>query len=496
MPGVFPGIYFKFLSYNFNIMKLIPKIGLEIHLELKTKTKIFCNCPNDPNEIHPNVNICEICTGQPGVLPVLNKKVLEYAIMLAKALNCEVNRFSYFVRKNYFYPDLPKNYQISQYELPLSKNGYLEIKKGDKIKKIRIKRVHIEEDTGRLVHTENESLVDFNRSGIPLLEIVTEPDLESSEEAKIFVEELILLIRYLEISDANPEKGEIRFEANISLAPEGTEELGTKVEIKNLGSIRSLKDAIDYEIERQLELYKKGEEIKRETRGFDETKRITFSQRWKEEAEDYRYFPEPDLPPIILTEDYINSISLPELPQKRKQRFKEEYNFSYKEADILVKNKELADFFEKTYSEIVVTKKNFSPTIIYNFLVNDILGLLERYNKQLIDLDFKPTDLAELLIKLENGEINVKILKDILKEVVEKNKIVKYLLEKKKIIKDEKIIISLIEEVLKLNEKAVDDYRKGKESALQFLIGELLKRTEGQIDVKRAKDLLIEKLKK
>jgi aspartyl-tRNA(Asn)/glutamyl-tRNA(Gln) amidotransferase subunit B len=472
-------------------MRLVPKIGLEIHLELNTKTKIFCPCPNDPDEIHPNVNICEICTGQPGTLPSFNKKVLEYAIMLGKALNCKINNFSYFVRKNYFYPDLPKNYQISQYELPLCKDGYLKIND----KKIRIRRVHIEEDTGRLIHGENESFVDFNRAGIPLLEIVTEPDIDSGEEAKDFVEELILIIRYLGISNASPEKGEIRFEANISIAPEDSKELGTKVEVKNLGSIRSLKDAIEYEIKRQMELYRENKEIKRETRGFDEVKRITFSQRWKEEAEDYRYFPEPDLPPIILTDEYINSIQIKELPEQRRKRLKEEYNLSSSEAEILVKNKELGEFYEKTYSELKAMMGVFDTKILYNILVNDILGLLEKFKKELIDLDFKPYDLALLLNKLQNGEISIKILKDILKEVIDRNESVKVLLEKKKVIRDENVIINLIEEVIKENQKAIEDYKRGKESALQFLIGALLRKTKGQIDINLGKDLLIKRLK-
>ena len=236
--------------------KLIPKIGLEIHLELNTESKMFCSCPNDSGEIHPNTNICEICTGQPGVLPVVNKKAIEYAIKLAKALNCKINNISYFARKNYFYPDLPKNYQISQYELPLATNGYLEFYLKGEFKKVRIRRIHLEEDTGKLIHYKDYTLVDFNRSGVPLLEIVTEPDIRSSEEAKEFVEELILIIRYLGVSNASPEKGEIRFEANLSVGEE--EKLGTKVEIKNIGSIRSLKDAIEYEIKRQMNyLYSK-----------------------------------------------------------------------------------------------------------------------------------------------------------------------------------------------------------------------------------------------
>lgn len=473
--------------------KLIPKIGLEIHLELKTESKMFCSCPNDPDEVHPNLNICEICTGQPGVLPTLNKRALEYAIKLAKALNCKINEFNYFARKNYFYPDLPKNYQISQYELPLAENGYLEFYLKEEYKKVRIRRVHLEEDTAKIIHENNYSLIDFNRAGIPLLEIVTEPDLKSAEEAKAFVEELILLIRYLGISDANPEKGEIRFEANVSV--NFGEKLGTKVEIKNLGSIRSLRDSIAYEIKRQTELIEKGKEVIQETRGFDETKRITFSQRRKEMAEDYRYFPEPDLPPIILDQEFINTISLPELPFQKRKRLKDEYNLSFKEVNVLVENRELAEFFEETFSEIKAFDENFDIKILVNILINDLLGFLEKYQKKLSDLDFTPIQLANLLIKLKNQEINIRMVKDILEEVVRENKNVDLLLKESSLVSNEKLD-ELIERVISANEKAVEDYKKGKESALQFLIGALMRETKGKINIQLAKELLIQALKK
>jgi aspartyl-tRNA(Asn)/glutamyl-tRNA(Gln) amidotransferase subunit B len=473
--------------------RLIPKIGLEIHLELKTKTKMFCSCPNDPEEIHPNINICEVCTGQPGVLPVVNKTAIEYAIKLAKALNCKINNISYFARKNYFYPDLPKNYQISQYDLPLAINGYLEFYVNEEPKKVRIRRIHLEEDTGKLIHIENYSLVDFNRAGVPLLEIVTEPDIRSAEEAKEFVEELILIIRYLDISDASPEKGEIRFEANISVA-EG-DKLGTKVEVKNIGSIRSLKDAIDYEIKRQTKLLKEGKEIIQETRGFDETKRITYSQRTKEFEQDYRYFPEPDLPPLILEANNIDQITIPELPNQKRIRYQEEFNLSFKEADILTKNKKLAEFYEEVISEI---KKEFSIAsfkTVYNLLVNDFLGFLTKYNKNLEDISITPLSFSKLVKNYLNNSINIKIVKDVLEKVVSENKEIEVLLKEKEVIIDRELIEKLVEEAINNNPNAVSDFKKGKESALQFLIGYVMKVSKGQADINLTKEILIEKLK-
>jgi len=473
--------------------KLIPKIGLEIHLELKTNTKMFCSCPNDPEEIHPNINICEICTGQPGVLPVVNKTAVEYAIKLAKALNCKINNISYFARKNYFYPDLPKNYQISQYDLPLAIGGYLDFYINEEPKRVRIRRIHLEEDTGKLIHTENSSLVDFNRAGIPLLEIVTEPDIKSAEEAKEFVEELILIIRYLKISDASPEKGEIRFEANISIG-EG-DKLGTKVEVKNIGSIRSLRDAINYEIKRQTKLLNEGKEIIQETRGFDETKRITVSQRAKEFEQDYRYFPEPDLPPLILSENYINSISLPELPNQKRTRYQEEFNLSFQEGDILIKNKALAEFYEEVISEIKEEANLDSFKTVYNLLVNDFCGFLIKYQKSLEDLSIKPSSFAKLVKDYLNNKINIRTAKDILEKSISENREIESLLKEAQIIIDRDLIEKLVKEAIDNNPQAVADFKKGKESAIQFLIGYIMKNTKGQADINLTKQILMEKLK-
>jgi len=473
--------------------KLIPKIGLEIHLELKTKTKMFCGCPNDSEEIHPNVNICEICTGQPGVLPVVNKTAVEYAIKLAKALNCKINNISYFARKNYFYPDLPKNYQISQYNLPLAINGYLDFYIKDEVKRVRIRRIHLEEDTGKLIHIEDSSLVDFNRAGVPLLEIVTEPDMRTAEEAKEFVEELILIIRYLGISDASPEKGEIRLEANISV--EEGDKLGTKVEVKNIGSIRSLKDAINYEINRQTKLLQEGKEIIQETRGFNETKRITYPQRTKEFEQDYRYFPEPDLPPLILDKDYIEKINLPELPDQKRKRYQEEFNLSFKEADILIKNKKKAEFYEEVISEIQKEARKDHYKTVYNLLVNDFCGFLEKYNKTLEDLSLKPYDFAKLIKDYLNNKINIKIVKEILEKVVSENTEIDVLLKEKEVIIDRNLIERLAEEAINNNPRAVADFKKGKESAVQFLVGYIMKITKGQADIDLTKKILMEKLK-
>jgi aspartyl-tRNA(Asn)/glutamyl-tRNA(Gln) amidotransferase subunit B len=475
-------------------MKYKPTIGLEIHIELSTRSKMFCSCPNEADEIHPNINICSICTGQPGVLPTVNKQAVVYTLMLAKALNAKINLKSYFARKNYFYPDLPKNYQISQYDLPLSVDGKLDIIVENKKKEIRIRRIHLEEDTGKLVHYENYSLIDFNRAGRPLLELVTEPDINSSYEAKIFVEELILLLKYLGISEANPEKGQIRFEANVSLSENG--KLGTKVEIKNLSSMRSLKDAIDYEIKRQQELLKENKKIIQETRGFDEKRRITFSQRYKETSEDYRYFPEPDLPFLELNPEDIESIILPELPQNIRERFINEYNLTFEEVNILIDDKNIVSFFEKTISELRALQQNFDNVkFVFNLLTNDIFGLLKKYNKEIVDIDFTPHAFAHLIYEYVVGNINIKNVKDILEEAIDKNISIESLMKEKRKITDFNFIQEIIVKIINENKKAVEDYKKGKETAIQFLIGQIMRETKGQIDINLAKSVLLEKLK-
>jgi aspartyl-tRNA(Asn)/glutamyl-tRNA(Gln) amidotransferase subunit B len=520
-------------------MTLSPKIGLEIHLELATKTKMFCSCLNDSSERHPNINICEICTGQPGTLPVLNKQAVIFALKIIKAINGEIQSPSIFARKNYFYPDLPKNYQISQYETPLGLGGELDIPHTNKkrmianggrmFKEIRIRRIHLEEDTARLIHSDsdNSSLIDFNRSGVPLVEIVTEPDIESAEEAKTFVEELILLIRYLKISEANAEKGEIRFEANISVRPNTNEfPLGTKVEVKNLNSIRAMINSIEYEIKRQEQIILAGDKIIQETRGWDDNKKKTFSQRLKEEAEDYRYFPEPDLPPLMICEDILSEVIVPELPVKKRDRFQKEFNLSFQEADLLIKHgfssnlaeKEtnLADFFEEAISELKEILSNPAQMnsnesrifekdsrgnirdeferVLYNYLVNDLLGLLTKYQKTFEDIGLTPHQFAHLISKVISGEYHSKIVKEILEKVVESAENLEELIKASKKIIDENELEKIIIETIKENPKAVEDYKKGKQNSFEFLIGQVMRKTKGQADIEKIRKILKKKI--
>mgnify|MGYP003854675417 FL=1 len=474
--------------------KLISKIGLEIHLELQTKTKLFCSCKNDPEETEPNKNICEICTGQPGVLPVLNKQAVIYAFSLAKALKMKINYRSEFARKNYFYPDLPKNYQISQYELPLGENGIFYLVRKNLEKKIRIKRIHLEEDTGKNLHFGNYSLVDFNRSGVPLIEIVTEPDFRSAEEVEVFAEELILLIRHLGISSANAEKGQIRFEANISLAP--GESLGVKVEIKNINKIRSLVEAVQYEIERQRELILKGKKIIQETRGYDENKKITFSQRWKEEAKDYRYFPEPDLPPLIIDEEIEKKVLYAETPGEIKMRLKKEYNLDYKFSQILVSEKERVYFFEETLSELkkFLEDPELSLKLLINFFINDFIGLLEKYNLKIKKENITSHEFAHLLYLYSQKKISSKIVKEALELAVKGEMKVEEVVKEKEMISDIEILNKIIEEVIKEFSQSVEDYLRGEEKALEFLIGQVMKKTKGRAEPNLTRQIILEKI--
>lgn len=473
---------------------LIPKIGLEIHLELETKSKLFCSCKNDPDESEPNKNICPICTGQPGVLPVLNEEAVIKVLSLAKALKMKINQKSLFARKHYFYPDLPKNYQISQYELPLGVEGEVFLIRDNLKKKVRIKRLHLEEDTAKNIHFQNYSLVDFNRSGVPLVEIVTEPDLNSAEEVEVFAEEFILLIRYLKISRADAEKGQIRFEANISLAEK--DKLGTKVEVKNIGGVQSLKDATYYEIERQIKILEQGEKIIQETRGFDEIKRITFPQREKEEAEDYRYFPDPDLPPLIVTQEIEKQAILVETPWDKKIRFEEEYKIEPKISQILIKNYFLAHFFEESFSELYKLIDDFEETrrLILNYLINDLLGLLEKLKIDLKESLISSHEFAHLLFALYQKRISSKIVKEALELALKGEKKVEEVIKEKEKISDLEILNNLVNEVLKESEKSVVDYKQGKNEALEFLVGLVIKKSQGRADPILVREILKDKL--
>jgi len=481
-------------------------VGLEVHVELDTKSKMFCSCANDPDEHHPNVNICQICTAQPGSLPVINKEAVRKTIKTGLALNCQIPEYSKFDRKNYFYPDLPKGYQISQLYEPLCINGYLEI--GDK--KIRIREVHLEEDTGKLIHPEGEnySLVDFNRAGIPLMELVTEPDMNSAKETRKFAEELHLIMHYLNVSDADMEKGQMRVEVNVSLSTKGkpapyrTEDsgagLGTKVEIKNLNSFRAVERSIDYEIKRQTEILGRGEKIIQETRGWDDIEGITVSQRGKEEAHDYRYFPEPDLPPLHASQEMLNEIQaeIPELPQEKRERFKREYELDEKNVGVFVYNKNLGEYFEKVISELPPKiPKNQLPRLIKlatNYLITDLQGLLRGESVTGEDFLITPENFAEFITLIYEGKISSKIAKMVLSEMFSTGADPSHIIEEKGLVQitDEVEIEKIIKEVISKNPKAVEDFKAGKENAFQYLIGQIMAKTQGKANPKIINDIL------
>ncbi len=485
-----------------------PTIGLEIHSELNTKSKMFCCCKNNPEEKEPNINICPVCTGQPGALPIINREAVFKIIKVGLALNCQINKDSKFDRKNYFYPDLPKSYQISQYDIPFCQNGFLIIEK----KKIRIQRIHLEEDAGKLIHLSDKkySLIDFNRAGVPLMELVTEPDLSSGKEARKFAQELQLILRYLGVSKADMEKGQLRVEVNISLSKD--ENLGTKVEIKNLNSFRAVEKAIDYEIKRQTEILKRGEKVVQETRGWDDKREITFSQRKKEEAQDYRYFPDPDLPTIHLDEEFIIKAKseIPELPAEKRERFKREFALEEKIIEIFVVNKELGNYFEKVVSELrnwvkeIEMKDNIKndeflrlAKLAANYLTTDLQKLLKEDKKEGKELLISPENFAEFITLIYKGKISSKIGKIVLEEMYKTGKDPSRIIEEKGLIQinNSSEIEDVVKKIIKENKKAVDDYKKGKENALQFLIGQLMRETKGRVNPDIARQSLEKILK-
>jgi aspartyl-tRNA(Asn)/glutamyl-tRNA(Gln) amidotransferase subunit B len=482
-----------------NKMKYYPKIGLEIHIELKTRSKMFCTCKNDPDEKHPNINICPVCLGHPGTLPVINQEAVKKTIKTGLALNCEISRYTFFERKNYFYPDLPKGYQISQYSTPLCKNGFLEIEG----KKVRIRRVHLEEDTGRLIHTKEYSLVDFNRAGVPLVELVTEPDIDSAIEARKFAEELQLILKYLDVSDADMEKGQMRVEANVSLS-KGKDILGTKVEIKNLNSFKAVEKALEYEIERQRKILDSGKKVRQETRGWDPTQEITFPQREKEEAHDYRYFPEPDLPPLEITQEMIEKIGaeIPELPQQKRERLKKEYGLDERSIEIFVKDKDFGEYFEKVVSEFDpnLPKEKLSRLVklATNYLLTDLLGLLKESSIKGEDFQITPENFAEFITLIEEEKISSKIAKSVLEEMFKTGADPSNIIEERGLvlISDRTKIEKIAREVISENQRAVFDFKRGKETALQFLIGQVMKKTQGKANPQLTREVLLKILER
>ena len=493
-------------------MEYKPIVGLEIHVELNTKSKMFCSCRNNPKAGIPNSEICPICMGHPGTLPVINKEAVKKTIKTGLALNCQIPEYSKFDRKNYFYPDLPKGYQISQLYQPLCKNGYLEIG----ARKIRIREVHLEEDVGRLIHEKNYSLVDFNRAGIPLMELVTEPDITSAKEARNFAEELQLILRYLNVSAADMEKGEMRVEVNISLINRESNSrifankleidsrvLGTKVEIKNLNSFKAVERAIDYEIKRQTKILNSGKKVIQETRGWDDIRGVTVSQREKEYAQDYRYFPEPDLPPLHFEKEEIEKIraEIPELPQQKRERFKREYNLDEKSIEVFVQNKDLGEYFEKVISELPPKiPKNQFPRLIKlasNYLITDLQGLLKGTSVAEKEFLITPENFAQFVALIADGKISSKIAKIVLEEMFKTGADPSHIIEEKglSLITDEKEIEKIIQEVVSENQKAVSDFKNGKETALQFLIGQVMRKSQGKVNPEVARSLLTKILK-
>jgi aspartyl-tRNA(Asn)/glutamyl-tRNA(Gln) amidotransferase subunit B len=470
--------------------------GVEVHAEMATKTKIFCSCTTEFGG-EQNTHVCPVCSGLPGVLPVLNREVVNLAIKAGLAMNCEIADFSKFDRKNYYYPDLPKNYQTSQYDLPICKAGWLEIMVDGEQKRIGITRAHMEEDAGKLVHSGEtitssmESFVDYNRTGVPLLEIVSEPDLRSIPEVLAYLEQLVEILEYAEVSDCKLEQGSVRFDVNVSIRPKGSPEFGIRSEIKNLNSYSSVRRCLEYEVERQAKILDEGEKVIQETRTWDEGKGITLSLRSKEEAHDYRYFPEPDLVPLVIDREWVESIrqTLPELPVARRARF-QALGLSEYDARVLTDSKELADFFDQALTQYSDAKA------LANWVMGDFSRILNARQCAASASPISPLQLAELLKLIDKGTISGKIAKSVLEEMYATGKDAGLIIKDKGLaqISDEGALSGIIEEVLAANPQSVEDYRAGKERALGFLVGQIMKATRGQANPGKVNQLLKEKL--
>ena len=463
-------------------MKYEAVIGLEVHTELHTATKIFCNCKTSFGA-DPNTNVCPVCLGLPGVLPVLNKKVLEFAVRAGLALNCEISRFSKFDRKNYYYPDLPKNFQTSQFDLPICEHGYLDVEVDGEVSRIRITRAHMEEDAGKLVHhgssitTADYSLVDYNRTGTPLLEIVSEPDMRSAKQAVAYMEKMRAILQYCGISDCRMEEGSLRCDANVSVRPVGQKELGTKTEIKNINSFKGVERAIEYEALRQAEILEAGGTIKQETRTWDENEGVTKSMRSKEEANDYRYFPEPDLVPFTVSDEYIENIrkTLPELPDARKARYMESYGLCAYDAAYVTSDKDRADFFE------AMVKAGADAKEACNWLMVELAGKLSENGLEIKDSKVTPEAMAELLKLITKGTISGKIAKKIFPEMWETGKSAETIVKEQGLVQisDTGALEAMVDEAIAENPKAVADFKSGNKKAMGAMIGQIMKKSHG-----------------
>ncbi|MEW6408882.1 MAG: Asp-tRNA(Asn)/Glu-tRNA(Gln) amidotransferase subunit GatB [Nitrospirota bacterium] len=478
-------------------MKYEAVIGLEVHAQLLTDSKIFCGCSTKFGET-PNTQTCPVCIGMPGALPVLNKRAVEYTIKTALTMNCEIAEYSRFARKNYFYPDLPKGYQISQYELPIARNGFIEILSDGKKKRIGITRIHLEEDAGKNLHEGivGASHVDLNRTGVPLMEIVSEPDIRSPEEAAEYLRKLRTILRYIGVCDGNMEQGSLRCDANVSIRPAGSGELGTKTEIKNMNSFRHVRLALDYEIRRQIAVIERGGIIEQETRLWDVNQGITLSMRTKEEAHDYRYFPEPDLVPIVIDKGWVEDIwkTLPELPDAKRERFMKEYGLPEYDADLLTSEKPLADWYEDATASYAPSVSG--PKAVSNWVMGELTRLLNEENKSIEECSLKPSQLAEMLKLIDNGTISGKIAKTVFEEMYRTGKDADTIVKEKGLIQisDEEEIIKVIDNVLESYPSELKAFKSGKEKLFGFFVGEVMKATKGKANPAVVNNLLRKRL--
>ncbi len=475
-------------------MQYEPIIGLEVHAQIHTRSKMFCGCPvmPDTGELEPNTYVCPVCTAMPGVLPVINRRAVEIAMMTGLALHCDIPPVNRFARKSYFYPDLPKGYQISQYALPLAVDGYVEIELDGASKRVRVRRAHLEEDAGKLYHADGHSLVDLNRAGVPLLEIVSEPDMRSADEARAYGEALLEILVYLGVNEGNMERGEMRFEANVSVRPVGSDELGARHEIKNLNSFRALYDSVIYEIEQQIETLEAGDAIRQQTMGWDGETGVTVPQRGKEQAHDYRYFPEPDLPPLEIGREWVEELraQLPEMPRAKRARFVDEYGLSDYDADVLVADKDIADYYES-----VVAAAGLDPKRVANWITGELFRLMKEAERGLEAMPSPPA-LAELIGLVEDATINQSTGKDVLEEMVASGRSAGEIVEDRGLaqISDEEALAKIVSDILEENPKQVGEYLGGKQQVIGWMIGQVMKATRGQANPQLARELLQEKL--
>ena len=475
-------------------MKYEAVIGLEVHAHMLTETKIFCGCSTQFGS-GPNTQTCPVCIGMPGVLPVLNRKALEFAIKTGLATNCTISLFSRFARKNYFYPDLPKGYQISQYELPICEHGHLEIVVDGGVKKIGITRIHMEEDAGKNIHESaggNYSFVDLNRAGVPLMEIVSEPDIRSPQEAVEYMKKLRTVLRYLGVCDGNMEQGSLRCDANVSIRPAGQKEFGTRAEIKNINSFRFVEKAIEYEIKRQMKVLEGGGTVIQETRLWDSNRGITESMRGKEEAHDYRYFPEPDLVPISVEQAWIDGIksSLPELPDIKRERFVSVYGLPESDADFIASEKPAADWYEEAVN------LGGQPKIVANWMMGDLMKLLNEENKTIEDCALRPKQLVDMLKLIENGTISGKIAKTVFEEIYRTGKEAETVVREKGLVQisDTGEIEKIVDDVIAKSPKEVERFKAGEEKLIGFFVGQIMKLTKGKANPQLVNELLKKKL--